>query len=204
MNKRGAEMAIGTIIVIILALVVLVVVIYGFTVGWGNLWQRITGFAPKADVSTHVQSCQLSCTTEAKADYCKKRNVLFEENGKRVSFKSCEDLQAQRGIAIGLDSCPAIDCRGTENDGTCAYFGGEWQKVPCVEPAEEVTDRVSDVSDQGENTNCCRITCDKLLGSWSEKACDSETEINRFDQVTDRKDNNPSGYEICCVTKPTG
>jgi len=44
MNKAGAEMTIGTIIVIILALVVLVVLIYGFTTGWGNLWDKLTGY----------------------------------------------------------------------------------------------------------------------------------------------------------------
>jgi len=41
MNKKGAEMTIGTIVIIVLAIAVLVFLIFGFTTGWNNLWERI-------------------------------------------------------------------------------------------------------------------------------------------------------------------
>ena len=58
-NKKGAEMTIGTIIIIILALVVLVILVYGFSTGWTNLWEKITAFGGgKTNVQTIVQACQ--------------------------------------------------------------------------------------------------------------------------------------------------
>jgi len=43
MIKKG-EMTIATIVAIALAVVVLIFLIYGFSTGWGNLWDRITTF----------------------------------------------------------------------------------------------------------------------------------------------------------------
>jgi hypothetical protein len=80
MNKKGAEMTIGTIVVIILALVVLVVLIYGFSTGWGNLWENIIGFGGgKVNVQNVVDSCKVACATSGTYDFCRKpRDVTFE------------------------------------------------------------------------------------------------------------------------------
>ena len=79
MNKKGAEMTIGTIIIIVLALVVLVILVYGFSTGWSNLWGKITGFGGgEVNVQSVVQSCQLACTTGSRYDYCTlERTVIF-------------------------------------------------------------------------------------------------------------------------------
>lgn len=108
MNKKGAELAIGTIVVIILALVVLVVIIYGLIVGWGNLFQNILGFGGgQVNVQTVVQSCQVACLTQSSYDYCKKqRNVVFEEGEKGIPL-ACEDLEVRN---VGLDDCSSVDC----------------------------------------------------------------------------------------------
>lgn len=117
MNKKGAELAIGTIVVIILALVVLVVLIYGFTVGWGNLFQNILGFGGgQVNVQTVVSSCQISCSTQGVYDYCtKKRNVVFEE-GKKGELLTCDDLERRN---VGLESCASVDCVIAE-EGICS------------------------------------------------------------------------------------
>lgn len=105
-NKKGAEMTIGTIIIIILALVVLVILVYGFSTGWSNLWEKITGFGGgKANVQTVVQSCQLACTTSSQYDYCKNRKLIEGPgvDGKMTtSNKRCKDLE---GITYGLSVC---------------------------------------------------------------------------------------------------
>ena len=128
MNKKGAELAIGTIVLIILALVVLVVVIYGFTVGWGNLFQNLIGYGGgQVNVQTIVSSCQVSCSTQSVYDYCsKRRNVVFEEKGKGELF-TCEQL-ARRTPGVGL-SCDSIDCGvGVEASGLC---NGELNPLAC-------------------------------------------------------------------------
>ena len=61
MNKKGAEMTIGTIIIIVLALVVLVVLIFGFSTGWSNLWEKITAFGGgEVNVQSVVQTFLIS------------------------------------------------------------------------------------------------------------------------------------------------
>lgn len=114
MDKKGAEMTIGTIIIIILALVVLVVIIYGFTTGWGNLWQKITGFSPKANIQTNVQACQVACASEAKADYCKMRKIYSTDTDKTGRDMSCKDIE---NANVGLEVCNAISCTATS--GVC-------------------------------------------------------------------------------------
>ncbi len=128
MNKKAAEMTIGTIVVIILALVVLVVLIYGFTTGWGNLWQRLTGFTGgEVNVQTVVQSCQLACSTSAKYDYClKERNVIFDE-GSEAEKLTCRDLE-NRVPSVGLSSCSSINCV----EGTYECLSDELKEAVCT------------------------------------------------------------------------
>src|SRR3989344_5717493 len=93
MNKKGAEMTIGTIVMIILALVVLVVLIFGFTSGWGNLWNNIVGFGGgQGNVQTVVQACQVACSTSGPYDYCtRERSVVFTKGANAESLK-CSQL----------------------------------------------------------------------------------------------------------------
>jgi hypothetical protein len=107
-SKKGAEMTIGTIIVIILALVVLVVLIYGFSTGWSNLWQNILGYGGgTVNVQTVVDSCSLACTTQATYDYCQKtRTVVMDTTKTGSKSMTCKQLEAQN---VGL-SCSNLDC----------------------------------------------------------------------------------------------
>ena len=137
-NKKGAEMTIGTIIIIVLALVVLVILVSGFTTGWTNLWEKITAFGGgKVNVQSVVQSCQLACTTGSRYDYCElSRDVTFDETGdanvdNRGGWR-CAQLEFK---GTGLE-CPAIKCGvasvnlgGNNPSGVCAEVGGEWNEV---------------------------------------------------------------------------
>ncbi|MBT4166483.1 hypothetical protein HOE04_05575 [archaeon] len=105
MNKKGAEMTVGTIVIIILALVVLVVLVMGFTTGWGNLWQKMTGFGGGDDnVQTVIQSCQIACAEGSQYDFCDlKRNVV--EGGEK-SEQKCSDLIGKGGLKCDAIVCP--------------------------------------------------------------------------------------------------
>lgn len=204
MNKKGAEMTIGTIIVIILALVVLVVIIYGFTTGWGNLWQKITGIGGgKADIQTHIQACQLACTTNAKVDYCKIRNVTFDDGSKRPM--KCTDIAIDP--KYGMDACTSIDCNVVPvNDGTCAGFKGVWQVAPCsnTQVIIQLTS-ITNAADKGNNVNCCKTTCSSIHGFWSASACATGYD-NKYTDLTDKddgKDANTATAVNCCLAKIT-
>lgn len=127
-DKRAAEMTIGTIIIIILALVVLVFLIFGFTRGTGNLFENIRNFfGGGANVQTVVTGCQTACATNSVYDWCRYRDVKFEEGGVAQS-KSCADLVS---MPVGLDACPGIttaSCKGCRGNSTCAKL----DKITCT------------------------------------------------------------------------
>ena len=117
LNKKGAEMTIGTIIIIVLALVVLVVLIVGFTGGWTNLWDKIKAFFGGGDnVGTMVTACQTACASNLQYDYCSKERVLkFGDKSDRDGTYNC---MAMQGMSLGLscdknfENCAAIKpCR---------------------------------------------------------------------------------------------
>jgi hypothetical protein len=111
MEKRG-EMTIGTIVVIILAILVLVFVIYAFTMGSVPFLDNIRNFGGgQINVGTVVQSCQVACTTQSVYDYCtKSRKVVFSEDkdDPRNRGYNCNQLDDQ-GVGAGLEACN-IDC----------------------------------------------------------------------------------------------
>ena len=58
MNKRGADLTVGTLVIIVLAIIVLVVLALGFGTGWTNLWSKMTGYFSPVNVDAVIQSCQ--------------------------------------------------------------------------------------------------------------------------------------------------
>ena len=115
MNEKRAEVTIGIIIFIVLGLVVLVVLVFGFTTGWSNLWDKIIGFGGgEVNVQSVVQSCQLACTTGSTYDYCtRNRSVVFEE-GVDAEKLTCNKL---KGRNVGLSCDIGCDDSGGDNAG---------------------------------------------------------------------------------------
>ncbi len=158
MNKRGQGIGVETIVLIIVALVVLAVVVYGFTVGWGNLWQSLTSLGGgKVNVQTVIQGCQVSCSTSATYDYCNKvRDVTFTSGSKPESLR-CKDLE---GRGVGLEVCSNLDCGEKK---TCAQLGGNsWGTTPCnAANQKDLSSVVTDTTDRPAPTDkiknyyCC-------------------------------------------------
>ena len=65
-GKKGQQLTLGTIILIILGVAVLIFLIFGFTTGWKNLFDKITNFGGgDANVDTIAQACEIACSTNA-------------------------------------------------------------------------------------------------------------------------------------------
>ena len=170
MNKKGAEMTIGTIIIIILALVLLVVLIYGFSSGWGNLWDKITSYGGgKVNVQSVVDGCKISCTTNAMFDYCiKKTKVTFTTDAKDTRNNleyTCKSLEYQN---IGV-SCDSLDCSSQTKAlmNNCAAWTG---KVVARSSCDTKTSVGLDMSDaSSQDLTCCVVKkyCEKGTESVS-------------------------------------
>jgi|SRR3989344_380201 len=118
MNKKGAEMSVNTIIIIILAILVLVFVIVGFTIGWNKILPFIQS---SNNIKEIADKCTFACTTQAVYDYCvAQRDVVLENevsltasDGSPVkipkSFKAtCNEIVLVPNVGFG--SCADIQC----------------------------------------------------------------------------------------------
>ena len=129
-GKKGAEMTIGTLVIIVLAIIVLVVLALGFGAGWSNLWGKITGYFSPVNVDSVKQSCQYACTTKSSYDYCDRtRDVItLKVDGKKDkdTYKgfTCKELEAETLSfeACNEIDCPAMVCVGTETPLACVDF----------------------------------------------------------------------------------
>ena len=120
LNKRGQEMTLGTIIAIVLGLVVLIFLIYGFSTGWSNFWERITGYSGGSNVDTIRSACTLACSSQRQYDYCEEdRNVKYSngswEKGSCAALAGVTASTGQVAISastkISIDSCGSL-CGG--------------------------------------------------------------------------------------------
>jgi hypothetical protein len=104
-NKKGQGMSITTVILLILGLVILVVLILGFVIGWNKMLPWIS----TNNLDTLKNACATSCTTGGQYDFCSvKRDV---KDGTNPKFQAtCKDLNnatyAARGY--GIADCPNL------------------------------------------------------------------------------------------------
>ncbi|MCH7535753.1 MAG: hypothetical protein IH948_08440 [Bacteroidetes bacterium] len=100
-NKRGQGLTVSTLIIIILAIVVLVFLVYGFSVGWGNLFDTVSNLGGgKSNVGAIVTACELACNTGSQFDYERRfREIKFvgsDEKLIKISGVTCRDLEQSR------------------------------------------------------------------------------------------------------------
>lgn len=97
MNKRGLELAIGTLVVIILAIVVLIFLLIFWNSQTGIFSDFFSSFVGKSNVDALVTSCNSLVTQQAVYEYCCiKKDVRYEKDDKIVKEKfSCRELREQ-------------------------------------------------------------------------------------------------------------
>ena len=133
-NKKGAEMTVGTVIIIILALVVLVFLIFAFTRSTGSLTDNIKNFfGGSSNVDTIKNACMAACTTNQVYEYTKvPRDVKFDKDTK-VTGVTCKDLETSREAGCYSGNVKAVGDISSENcKGDWAEDIGEFTQVsPC-------------------------------------------------------------------------
>lgn len=109
-NKKAQGLSTNAIILIILGVVILVILILGFTLGW----ERIAPFIQSSNnVEQLAQSCSVACLTGAQVDFCsipRELKIPSElETDEFVNGESytCEVLSQGN---FGIDTCPDITC----------------------------------------------------------------------------------------------
>lgn len=109
-NKRGQELGINTLIFIVIGLIVLVILVFGFTKGWSFLKKNV----PEDNVAKVAFSCETACNLESVYDYCTKAQglkdpVIKDEAAIVLAAKSCNAL-ATEDTKYGIVQCTSITC----------------------------------------------------------------------------------------------
>lgn len=113
MNKRGFELTISTLILMILGAVLLAVLIIFFTMGSTAFMDTISGFFSYSNVDPVVSSCNVFAASEKVYNYCCEKNkVKYYVNGTKSSeFFSCNELLNQSFVTnLKEMNCREISC----------------------------------------------------------------------------------------------
>jgi hypothetical protein len=134
-NKKAQDLSIRTLILIVLGIVVLVLLILGFSIGWGNLWEKINIFGGGSSIGTVVTACKLAHTSQDTYTLCEKKWDI-KEDGKKILGYNCEAAEKANLLdfefsceGIGLDevdeSCKgSATCEAIQVEATCTSTNG--------------------------------------------------------------------------------
>jgi hypothetical protein len=122
MNKSGQQMTLGTIIAIVLGIAVLVFLIFGFSTGWNNMWDKITNIGGgKANVDSVVQGCALACVSNGEHAFCEEKRELITEDGSQGSYSCKRWIDINN--AFGIQACPNLCSAPDSIEPTKGSFG---------------------------------------------------------------------------------
>ncbi len=107
LNKKGQGMSTNTIILLILGLVILVALIWGFATGWSSMKSL---FSP-SNVDGVIQDCNSACGINSVYSYCSgERTLRVNEDNLKVK-STCAVFSSEKSFAkYKISECPSINC----------------------------------------------------------------------------------------------
>ena len=105
-NSKAQGMSTSTIVLLILGLIILVVLVLGFTLGWN----KILPFVKSNNIDTVVNGCELACTTANTYDFCSYPRPVNDGVNKKFEA-TCHDLATNptfTGRNYGVADCPNL------------------------------------------------------------------------------------------------
>jgi hypothetical protein len=114
MNKRGQGLSTNAIILIILGIVILVVLIVGFAMGW----DRIAPWLSRENVDEVVNGCNVACNTQAEYAFCSQPRELVDAEKNEYKDITCHALSTlDETEKYGIEECD-LDCEAFTFIGT--------------------------------------------------------------------------------------
>ena len=148
-NKKGQEMSVTTLILIVLGVVLLVLLILGFSMGWTNLWNKINIFQGGSTVDSMVQACNIAGTSDGFASFCEFKLVTIDGVKQYVN---CQDSN----VASKVDK--ALACPAGNNEASAGVYCGKLY-------VGTASDKVAFLkTDAWMKTLYNQKTCDKYVG----------------------------------------
>ena len=108
MNKKGQELSTNAIIMMVIGIIVLVVLVLGFTIGWN----RLLPFVSTNNVQNIVTACSTACSTGSTFDFCQSPREV--KDGTNDKFEAtCHELANNDDYTsrnYGFTNCSSVTC----------------------------------------------------------------------------------------------
>jgi hypothetical protein len=102
-NKRGQGLEVSTLILIVLGVIILVLLVLGFSMGWGNLWEKVNIFQGGSSIESVIQGCKVAVSSASTYSYCNDFKKITV-NGK-IEYVNCEDARVIGSLGGSTLSC---------------------------------------------------------------------------------------------------
>ena len=111
-NEKAQELSIGTLILIVLGIIVLVLLVLGFSIGWENLFSKI-GIAQGSDLSAMVAACKVAIASDSKVSFCECKKVKISGESKPMNCGYLDITNADSEIKTAQDKfkCAINECK---------------------------------------------------------------------------------------------
>lgn len=106
-DKKAQELSTNTIILLILGLIILVVLIFGFSTGWSFFKNLVS----PTNVDSIVEECASVCGLKQEFAFCSAERTLRVNEEDLLVKTSCAVLSNTPELArYNVQKCPAIQC----------------------------------------------------------------------------------------------
>lgn len=106
-NKRGQELSTTTIILLVLGVIILVVLVIGFSTKWTVFKNLIS----PTNVDNMVEDCNTVCELNSKYSFCSAERLLRVNEDKLEVRTSCAVLASASNFEkYSFEECPVIEC----------------------------------------------------------------------------------------------
>jgi len=103
-NKKAQGMSTSTIVLLILGLIILVVLILGFSMGWS----RLAPWIDTNNIETIKTACSTACAVQSSYDYCTVKRTV--NDGVLDKFDSTCYTLVEEHPEYGIEACTNVEC----------------------------------------------------------------------------------------------
>lgn len=102
LNKKAQTNTINIIIAIILGIILIIFLIWGFSTDWRTFRGTTNPYTGESNIDSVLNACKNNCQMNMKETYCNDKKEIIKQDQQ----KTCYELEQERNDL----SCPNINC----------------------------------------------------------------------------------------------